>query len=141
MNNKPFIGAVVKIVSNDQNEETKTDKNGNYKIGKLGIHRDYTISVSSPGYVFAPNNRLIKKLAGQLEAQNFTASVRRYKISGTVTAGKTPVKDVEVSIDGISRIVKTDINGMYSFDDLVYGKDYTVSVKSKQMKFIESKKA
>ncbi|MDD5021330.1 MAG: carboxypeptidase-like regulatory domain-containing protein, partial [Endomicrobiaceae bacterium] len=138
--NKPFVGAEVKIVSNDQSAETKTDKNGNYKINKLGLHRDYVISVFSSGYSFSPNDRTIKKLAGQLESQNFTASIEKYKIYGTVMTGKTPAKDVEVSINGFSKFIKTDSKGVYSFDNLAYGKDYTVSVRSKHIKFIESKK-
>ena len=141
MNNKPFAGALIKAASSSgQTEETKTDKNGAYKINQLGIYGDYTISVSSPGYMFSPKDRTVKKLANQTEGQNFTASIQKYRIYGVVMKGKTFVKDAEISIDGISKVIKTDAQGAYSFDGLTAGKDYSVSVKSKQIKFLESKK-
>jgi len=140
MSNKPFAGALIKVESSDQTEETKTDKNGAYKINKLGLHRDYAISVSSPGYMFSPKDRTVKKLANQTGGQNFTASVQKYKIYGVVTRGTAFVKDAEISIGGISKVVKTDAQGAYSFDGLTAGKNYSVSVKSKQIKFTESKK-
>ncbi len=140
INGKPFAGAAVKVVSEDQTEEIKTDKNGNYKTNKLGIYRDYVISISSPGYSFSPESKTIKKLVKNIDGQNFTASVKKIKIYGTVMQGQTPVKDVEVSASGVAKSVKTDIKGAYSFDNLGYEKDFTVSVKSKNIKFVESVK-
>ncbi|MGE4384500.1 MAG: carboxypeptidase regulatory-like domain-containing protein [Endomicrobiaceae bacterium] len=135
-NGKPFPGAILKV--SDRQKEYKTNSAGFYKIDDLGINQEYNLTISSTGYSFNPESRTIKQLISEPNVQDFTASVLKYKVNIIVMQGKKPLKDAEVSVQGIKGIFKTNADGKCEIA-LNYGKEYVFSVNKKGISFTESK--
>ena len=105
------------IVSMGSHHSAPSNASGVYSITSVPAGSVGTLIPSLAGYSFAPTSRPVTALSGDLTAQDFSASVLTYtvsgKISGAVLAG------VNVS-DGTTSTT-TDSNGAYSFSGEPYG--------------------
>jgi uncharacterized repeat protein (TIGR01451 family) len=108
-----------------------TDSQGNYTFAGLKPGGNYIITPSKAGFVFTPPSLWINNLSANHTA-NFTAGPAT-GIFGRVTQQETQagIPDVFVTLSGtMTRVVKTDAQGNYSFAGLAGGGDYTVTPQS-----------
>jgi hypothetical protein len=122
---KPVRNAVVNITK--RTLKYFTDDEGKFEIRNLDYGGPYTLSVQSPGYSFKP---IVIEILKENTAVEFSTDL---SLSGIVTSGGKPVKDVIVDVNGSK--YKTDENGKYTIKGLKYGGSYLVSLLSKGMMF------
>lgn len=99
-----------------------TGANGAYSVtvavGFLG-----TVTPILTGYAFDPASRTYANLSADRGAQNYTATLRTFTISGTVTAGSTGIAGVTMAGPPGSPV--TDASGNYAAQ-VTYGSTITV---------------
>jgi hypothetical protein len=113
---------------------TRTDSNGNYSFTDLPVGRNYTLKPAKVNYEFTPVVRRYTNLSANQANQNFAAKLKTYSIAGRVLLGNTStgISDVGVTISSPTlagftpRKVKTNIYGIYIFDNLTAANDYRI---------------
>jgi Tol biopolymer transport system component len=104
---------------------TQSDAAGAYSFTGLPTGT-YKVNVSKPGYGFIPTSITLTNINSNQTA-NFTAFVA-FTISGQVIGAGS---GLPVTLSGSeSRSVFTELNGVYSFNVLPAGGNYTVSINS-----------
>jgi alpha-tubulin suppressor-like RCC1 family protein/Leucine-rich repeat (LRR) protein len=71
-----------------------------------------TVTPALAGYTFTPASRAYSDVQADATAQDYTARLRAYTVSGTVTLGSSPLPDVVLS--GLPGNPVTDASGAYS---------------------------
>jgi len=100
-----------------------TTADGVYSFTGKPAGTAYTITPSSPGYVFSPAS-----VSGTLNANatyNFTATANLYTISGTVAAGGTPLSGVTIN-GGALGTTTTSASGAFSFGNVPFSTSYNL---------------
>lgn len=102
-----------------------TDETGRYRF-QVSASGNYTITPSSNYYNFSPTQRTYSDLQTSQYNQNFTATQKRFLISGSIkTIGGVGIQGVVVWISGDeSGMVATDANGNYGVYAHVLGHYY-----------------
>jgi len=119
-----FAGVTVSVTGSSTTSTT-TDALGNYSF-ILDGNGDYTITPSYANYWFTPAAVSTATLSGAW-SNNFDATLSTYTVSGTVSAGGSPLAGVTVSVSGDSTgTAVTDASGNYSFI-LAGNGDYTLT--------------
>ena len=104
---------------------TQSDSTGAYSFTGLPTGT-YKLDISKPGYGFIPPSITLTNINSSQTA-NFTAFVA-FSISGQVSGAGS---GLPITLSGSeSRTVFTDIGGVYSFNLLPAGGNYTVSINS-----------
>jgi uncharacterized repeat protein (TIGR01451 family) len=120
------INSVTVTLSGSQAGSTTTDTNGNYSFAGLTSGGSYTVTPSKSGLGFTPPSQTFNNIAANQTA-DFTGTPI-VAISGRVTNGNNAgLSGVQVTLSGtLTRVMLTDANGNYSFDNLVGGGNYSV---------------
>ncbi|MBO7431633.1 MAG: hypothetical protein J6U02_01890, partial [Elusimicrobia bacterium] len=137
-NNAPFKDAIVKI--EELNKVHKTDTNGEFSFSELPIDKEYTVSVSSSGYMFEPSEWKIKNLATENNKKEFVANVKKYKAVVTAKKGESPIVGATVTLLETKKTFVTDAHGKCVIPALKFGSKYNISIKKEGISFIEAKK-
>jgi len=129
--NSTGISGVTISVSGQYETSTLTDKDGNYLV-KIPDGYSYTITPSKAGYAFQAEERTglmdASTIGGLLlTGQDFTADTSRHTLSGTATAGGSPLSGVMVTGSGSLGSQTTDASGHYRFSGVLYGTSYTLT--------------
>ena len=104
---------------------TQSDSSGNYSFAGLATGT-YKVDASKPGYGFIPPSITLTNITSNQTA-NFTAFVA-FTISGQVNGAGS---GLPITLSGSeSRSVFTDLGGVYSFNLVPAGGNYTVSINS-----------
>ncbi len=90
--------------------DTVTDGNGYYSA-VVGYGWKGTVTPVLPGFTFEPQQRPYAKVTSHQPNQNYDAKLKTYKISGLVSVGGNPMKDV--AMDGLPGTPVTGANGIY----------------------------
>lgn len=127
---KPLSGVNVTLAG----RSTTTDALGHYSFTALAAAQNYTLALSKTNYDFTPTGRVFNDLSADQSA-NFTASLRKYVISGRVLTGTAGLSGVAVTLSGTqSGVATTDANGGYSFTVPATG-NYTLTPAFKNYTF------
>ena len=86
-----------------------SDASGNYSI-VVPAGWSGTVTPSKPSYVFSPVNRTYSNLAANQTAQNYTASLATFTISGNTGVGSVTLR----YFNGTPRSILSDASGNYS---------------------------
>jgi hypothetical protein len=104
------IGGVTLTYTDGTVKTVVSDNSGNYSI-VAPLSWSGTVTPSRIGYTFLPVNRTYSNLSTNQTAQDYTATLITYAISGnTGVAGVT----IYYSVDGIRRTATADVSGDYS---------------------------
>ena len=90
---------------------TVTDASGAY-TATLDVDWSGTVTPVLAGYTFAPVSRAYSHLTADQAAQDYAATLLTYTVSGTVTAGGSPLGGVTMT--GLPGPPVTDASGAYS---------------------------
>ncbi len=117
---------VTMTLSGTQSAIVQTDSTGYYSFANLTAGGNYTVTPTKAGHILTPANQVINNLTGVQLAQ---FSVVAHTISGKVTnSGSVGVAGVTVTLSGTQSATRlTDVNGNYSFTQLLAGGNYTVT--------------
>jgi len=137
-NNAPFKDAIVKI--EELNKTHKTDAKGEFDFSNLSLDQEYTVSVSSAGYMFEPSEWKIKNLATEKNKKEFVANVKKYKAVVTAKKGESPIAGATVTLLETKKTFVTDAQGKCVIPALKFGSKYNVSIKKEGVSFMEAKK-
>jgi Bacterial Ig domain/Beta-propeller repeat len=99
------------VVMNGLPNNPVTDASGNYTAS---VDYDWfgTATPTLAGYTFTPVNINYSNVQADMTAQNYTATLLQYTISGTVTSGGSPL--INVVINGLPGNPVTDAAGNYT---------------------------
>jgi hypothetical protein len=116
------------ILSGDQTGAFTTDPDGFYSI-LVNSFGSYTISASKQSYEISPVSKAFINLSGHQLGTNFSAT-KLVNIHGLVVgSGNQPLANTPVSLGGFqSSTTTTDSSGVFTFNTLPAGHDYTVNV-------------
>ncbi|HSU17724.1 carboxypeptidase regulatory-like domain-containing protein [Longimicrobium sp.] len=121
----PLAGATVTLSGSAAGTVT-TDGTGQYLFANLADGGSYTVSVSRPGYTFAPASQAFNNLAADTSF-DFPGSAASYTITGQVTANGAALQGATVTLSGTQGgTATTDASGNYAFTVLGDG-SYTVT--------------
>ena len=137
-NNAPFKDAIVKI--EELNKTHKTDAKGEFDFSSLSLDQEYTVTVSSSGYMFEPAEWKIKNLATENNKKEFVANIKKYKAVVTAQKGENPVPGATVTLLETKKTFVTDAQGKCVIPALKFGSKYNISIKKEGVSFIEAKK-
>ncbi len=110
-----------------------TTVSGKYSFTGVPAGRSYVLTPTHLTYGFTPASKSYPTLSANQTAQNFTAALRPYVVSGKVTVGTAAFSGVKMTLTSSSiagftpRAVWTDSNGNYKLTNLTYGQTYTVT--------------
>ena len=120
------LSGVTVALSGGVSASTTTDTSGNYSFINIEHGKSYTVTPTLTGHTFSPVST-----SGTLTAaadHDFTAIPNTYSISGTITAGGSPMTGVTVTLSGdASGSTTTDGSGNYSFANINHGSSYLVT--------------
>ncbi len=139
--NKPLQDVILKLTDNDTGTEqiVKTDSSGNYKFTKVGLNQQYEITVSSQGYSFIPEKRIIKSLIKENDVQNFKADIEKHNLIIKAVQGEKPVEKATIILNfDEEKTYTTDKNGICVLKNLIADNQYNIAIKKENTKFIES---
>ena len=97
-----------------------TDTMGSYMLTYVPHGWSGTVTPSLAGYSFDPPNRTYTNVTSNQAAQNYTASVVNYTISGQITHNGTGLSGVAISFQELD-IVTTDASGNYALTTVPHG--------------------
>jgi hypothetical protein len=104
-----------------------TDGSGNYTFTGLA-NGSYTVTPSKAGYTFTPATRSVTVASANQTAQNFTAALITYTVSGTITGASSVLVNlgqgasvVGTSTDGSGNFSFTVTNGTYTLEPVLSG--------------------
>jgi hypothetical protein len=103
---------------------TTTDASGNYNFSGLA-NGSYTITPSNTGFVFAPATQGITVAGSNLTVPTFTATVRTFTITGTISGAGGNGATVSLS-GGATATTTANASGAYTFSGVTNGA-YTVT--------------
>ncbi|MBS1792651.1 MAG: alpha/beta fold hydrolase [Acidobacteria bacterium] len=106
-----------------------TDSNGDYAFFNLAAGEDYTITASKPYFEFREAALEVSELRAN-ETVDFSGTQKKFGIGGTILdADGRGFGRISVTLsDGVRTFTtQTDESGLYYFDELPGGGDYTVT--------------
>ena len=136
-NNAPFKNAIVKI--KEINKINKTSESGEFNFSDLAVDQEYTVSVSSTGYMFEPFEWKVKNLAVEKNKKDFVASVKKYKANIIARKGEKPIPGATVTLLETKKTFTTDAQGKCVIPALKFGTKYNISIKKEGFSFVEAK--
>ena len=136
-NNAPFKNAIVKI--KEINKINKTSESGEFNFSDLAVDQEYTVSVSSTGYMFEPSEWKVKNLAVEKNKKDFVASVKKYKANIIARKGEKPIPGATVTLLETKKTFTTDAQGKCVIPALKFGTKYNISIKKEGFSFVEAK--
>ena len=110
-----------------------TTVSGKYSFTGVPAGRSYVLTPTHVTYGFTPVRKSYPTLTANQTAQNFTAALRPYVVSGKVTVGTAAFSGVKMTLTSSTiagftpRAVLTDSGGNYKLTGLTYGQTYTVT--------------
>jgi hypothetical protein len=119
----PLQGVTISATGGHSQTVT-TNSNGIYTLTNVVYgSANITLTPSMTGHSFSPASRTVGgPVTGNITGENFTASLLRFEISGTITRGGSPLQGVTVTATGgHTQTVTTSSNGQYRFTDVLYG--------------------
>ena len=123
----PLSGLSVRL-SGSRLRFTLTDSQGNYRFTNLPVGGNFRVEGWDAGYTYSPEHYDIANLKNMYVGADFTATIRKYAISGQVTLNGSGLSGITVTLSGSQSAIKvTDTNGNYSFPNLPHGGNYTVT--------------
>jgi hypothetical protein len=129
------LSGVTVTLSGTSAGTTTTAANGSYTLSGLTAGGNYTITPTKDYYSFTPINAAFNGI-GENKTQNFTASLNKFTISGTVKSGSNSLPGVTISLSGASAGSQvTDASGYYVFNNLNAGGNYTLTPSKTNYKF------
>ncbi len=106
---------------------TETDAAGAYSFGGIPAGATVSVTPSKRNYVFTPPARSFEQLSSDVTA-DFTGTLLRFDIRGTVTSAGSPLGGVTVTLSGgDSAVTTTAADGTYAFTSLPASRNYTVT--------------
>ena len=122
------LAGVAVALTGSRTLNATTDAAGNYSFANLPSGGSYTVKPSKANYTFTPAERPFAGLTTNATA-DFTAALNRHRIRGRVrTAGGTGIPGAAVTLSGSQTASTTsDSTGVYTFNDLPAGGNYTVA--------------
>jgi len=131
-------GVMVSLSGGPDNFEPQsatTNASGDYSFANLPAGYTYTLTPTKTYYTFDPPGKAVV-LTGNMVNVDFLGTPRTHSIGGNVSDGSDPLADASVSLTGsANRNTSTDADGNFSFDGLLAGGDYTVTVTKKHYTF------
>ena len=103
---------------------TTTDASGNYSFSGLA-NGSYTVTPSNTGFVFAPTTQGITVAGSNVTVPTFTATVRTFTITGTISGAGGNGATVSLS-GGATATTTANASGAYTFSGVTNGA-YTVT--------------
>ncbi len=123
----PNLQIQLQNTNTSQFTNTMTDPNGNYNLNVQAGYA-YRIMPAPSGYAaIAPLFRDVTYLNGNVNAQDFAATVLTYTIGGQITANGSGLTGVMVGNSCAANAVQTDASGNYSFPGLNAGSNCVVT--------------
>jgi hypothetical protein len=111
-----------------QSQTVSTNASGDYTFANLAAGPEYSVTVAKSFYTFEPATQSIT-LAGNVLSLNFFGTAETHSIMGQITASKEPLPGATVSLSGdAQRYVISDASGNFTFDGLLAGGNYNVTV-------------
>lgn len=104
-------------------ESVSTDSSGAYELTDIVYGTSYTISAQYVGYTFSAQSGSIASNA----THDFIGTLNTYTISGVITDGSNPIAGVNVDAGGLGTAI-TSSSGMYSFENIAHGTNYSISI-------------
>jgi plastocyanin len=116
-----------------------TTSTGAYSFTSVPGGRNYTLTPTKTNYTFKNTSnttqafRSYTNLSASQTAQDFTATLKLYTISGTVRVGSTGLGGVTMTLTSPSpagftpRVVTTTSTGAYTFTNVPAGRNYTLT--------------
>ena len=131
----PLAGATV-VLSGGKNAIATSDVDGTYRFVNLRAGQNYTVAVSRTHYVFDDSSESFTDLSNDVTF-SFTGRRLMHEISGVVTkADGSPLQGAALSLSGeVSATTTSDVNGLYRFENLGGGGNYTVTVSRQNYAF------
>jgi hypothetical protein len=106
---------------------TETNAAGAYSFGNIPAGATVTVTPSKHNYVFTPPSLSFEQLSSDVTA-DFTGTLLRFDIRGTVTGPNAPLGGVTVTLSGgASAVTTTAADGTYAFTSLPASRNYTVT--------------
>ena len=93
---------------------TQTDRDGNYSYPVPG-GTTTTIYCTKSGYIWRPGSRTLSNITSDQPNQNFSGALGTYPVSGTVTAGGTPLGGALITFSHNNATTTTSSSGYYSY--------------------------
>jgi Carboxypeptidase regulatory-like domain/FG-GAP-like repeat/Bacterial Ig domain/Domain of unknown function (DUF4214) len=129
------LSGVTVVLSGSATASAVTDDAGNYSFGGLAPGGNFAIVASKPNYDFTPQSAAVSNLSAN-QTVNFTAGLKRYSISGSVTAGGSGLAGATVVLSGAAvASSSTDAAGNYSFANVEAGGNYSLTVSKQHYDF------
>jgi hypothetical protein len=124
----PLAGVLMSLTGTGVAPTTvTTGADGRYSFKNLQSGVGYTVSPSKINYAFNPPSQTFNNLSSNATA-NFTGTLLRFKISGTVTIVGSSPGGVTVTLSGdASAVTTTAADGSYAFTSLPASHNYTVT--------------
>ncbi len=110
------IQSVTVNITGDLTASTVTDASGNFAFASLDAGCTYTVTPVKTHYTFTPLERSYTDLSADVTDCDFTGSLHKWDISGTITDGTNPMENVTVNLTGDSTVsTVTDASGNFAF--------------------------
>jgi hypothetical protein len=121
--------SVVRSIDNLPIASATTASDGTYTATGLPAGGNYTVTPSLAFYAFMPPSRSITTIVSNQTNFDFAATRQHFAIAGRIaTASNNLVGGVTVTLSGdAAATATTDINGEYTFPNLVAGHNYVVT--------------
>ena len=119
------LGVKLTLSATGKSFEATTDAAGVYSIPNATAGT-YTLTPSLTGYTFSPPSRSVTVAGAAITAQDFTASVATYAVSGAVSGDVKAGVKLTLSATGKSFEATTDTAGAYSIPNATAG-TYTLT--------------
>jgi hypothetical protein len=127
-NGAPLAGVLISLSGTGVATTTATTgADGRYSFASLQSGASYTVTPSKVNYSFAPPSQTFNNLSSSATA-NFTGTLLRFNIRGTITIVGSSPGGVTVTLGGDAAAVTTTASdGSYSFTSLPASHNYTVT--------------
>jgi hypothetical protein len=127
-----LAGVTITVTRSSDNSTVATAttaNDGSYTATGIPAGDNYTVTPSLAFYAFTPPSRSITNLVGNQTNFDFAAARQRFAIAGRIAiSSNNPVSGVTVTLSGdASATATTDVNGQYTFGNLVAGHNYVVT--------------
>ncbi|MBN1425773.1 carboxypeptidase regulatory-like domain-containing protein [Candidatus Fermentibacteria bacterium] len=128
----PLSGAVVSLTGSSTGQVT-TGGDGTYAFSDLAAGGNYTVTPTysdiAGAWPFSPQNRTYSNLQADQWGQDFTGSIPRYTIGGTITSyASVPMEGVTVNLSGFQQAqTTTNAQGSFQFSNLLGAETYTIT--------------
>ena len=122
----PLSGVTVNLTG-DTILTTVTNDSGVFTFDDLIAGSTYILTPDKTHYTFTPNSGIIIDLASDITSANFSASIDRWTVSGSITDGNSLLGGVTLELTGNSTVSTiTNKYGNYAFSNLPAGVTYNI---------------